>query len=87
MNNEPELLSSCYRRCFEVAREHHISSIAFPSISTGVYGYPIEQASFIALTEIKRALILFPEITKVVICCFSKEDMEIYKKNLKLIWK
>jgi len=86
-NNEPELLSSCYRRCFEVAREHHICSIAFPSISTGVYGYPIEQASFIALTEIKRALILFPEITKVVICCFSKEDMEIYKKNLKLIWK
>jgi O-acetyl-ADP-ribose deacetylase (regulator of RNase III) len=80
-SGEPKLLESCYRRCFEVAHENKLKSIAFPSISTGAYGYPIGEASMIALktsvTQMKR----FPEIERVVFVLFSDKDLEIYRKN------
>lgn len=80
---EAELLASCYKRCFEVAAKHDVRTIAFPSISTGVYRYPIEQASMIALQEMKKALEQYPQLEKVTVCCFSHEDLEVYKENLK----
>lgn len=81
--HEAELLASCYCRCFEVASHYNIHTIAFPSISTGVYGYPIEQAAPIALREITTALHAYPNIQKVIVCCFSEKDLEVYQKNLK----
>lgn len=79
---EAELLASCYKRCFEVAAKHNVRTIAFPSISTGVYRYPIEQASMIALQEMKKALEQYPLLEKVTVCCFSHEDLQVYKENL-----
>ena len=77
-HGEPELLASCYRRSLEVANEHDIRSIAFPSISTGVYGYPVEQAAAIAVQTVRETL---PQtgIGEVTFCCFSAHDLEVYK--------
>jgi O-acetyl-ADP-ribose deacetylase len=82
VSGEPEFLESCYRRCFEVAHENEVTSIAFPSISTGAYGYPIEEASKIALRISVSQLERFPEIKKVVFALFSVSDLEVYKRNL-----
>jgi len=81
-SGEPRLLESCYRRSFEVAHENGLASIAFPSISTGAYGYPIEEASKIALKTSLAQLERFPEIERVVFALFSGQDLEIYRKNL-----
>ncbi len=81
-SGEPQLLESCYRRCFEVANENHLKSIAFPSISTGAYGYPIDQASQIALKTTLAQLKKFPQIEEVFFVLFSKGDLEVYQKNL-----
>ena len=77
-HGEPELLASCYRRSLEVANEHDVRSIAFPSISTGVYGYPVEQAAAIAVQTVRETL---PQtgIGEVTFCCFSAHDLEVYK--------
>ena len=56
-NGEPQLLASCYRSCLQLAVENQIQTIAFPSISTGVYGYPIQQASQIAVREVRDFLV------------------------------
>jgi O-acetyl-ADP-ribose deacetylase (regulator of RNase III) len=76
---EPELLASCYRECLLLAQKHSCSSISFPSISTGIYGYPVEQAAEIALNTIIDALSadLFP-VTLVKLVQFSKRDHTIY---------
>jgi len=81
-SGEPRLLESCYRRCFEVAHDHGVSSIAFPSISTGAYGYPKDEASKIALKTTLAQLERFPEIKRVVFMLFSDSDLEVYRKNL-----
>ena len=81
-SGEPRLLESCYRRCFEVARENGLSSLAFPSISTGAYGYPVAEASKIALKTTLAQLERFPDINRVVFVLFSDSDMEVYRKNL-----
>ncbi len=80
---ESRLLQSCYRRCFEVANENRIKSIAFPSISTGAYGYPISEASSIALSETLSQLMRFPGIGRVIFALFSDADLDIYRKVLK----
>lgn len=79
---EPERLASCYRRSLEVAAGHGLRSIAFPSISTGVYGYPIEAASEIAVATVKASLADLPAIQEVIFCCFSEGDLRAYKKLL-----
>jgi O-acetyl-ADP-ribose deacetylase (regulator of RNase III) len=61
-HNEPELLASCYRSCFELARRHNLHTLAFPAISCGIYHYPIEQAVEIALRETVKALSESPAI-------------------------
>lgn len=81
-SGEPRLLESCYRRCFEVAHENNVKTIAFPSISTGAYGYPIQEASTIAIKTSIEQLKRFPEIQRVVFALFSENDLEIYRKNL-----
>jgi O-acetyl-ADP-ribose deacetylase (regulator of RNase III) len=79
---EPERLASCYRRSLEVAAGHGLRSIAFPSISTGVYGYPIEAASEIAVATVKASLAELPAIQEVIFCCFSEGDWRVYNKRL-----
>ena len=76
---EPELLESCYRRSFELALENGVRTIAFPAISTGVYGYPKEEAARIALRVMREYEDRFDEI---VACCYSEEDAERYRKLL-----
>jgi O-acetyl-ADP-ribose deacetylase (regulator of RNase III) len=79
---EAELLASCYRRCIELAAANGIASLAFPSISTGIYGYPIEQAAKIAVDTVRRSLSEFPAVREVVFCCFSTDDLAIYERHL-----
>lgn len=78
---EPDLLSSCYRRSLELASEKDLASIAFPSISTGVYGYPIDKAAIIAQTAVRTWLEENAKPERVVFCCFSESDREIYEKT------
>ena len=81
-NGEPQLLASCYRNCLQLAVENQIQTIAFPSISTGVYGYPIMQASQIAVREVRNFLVNNPLIKQVSFVCFSSEDLYVYKSLL-----
>ena len=80
-HGEPELLASCYRRALELAAAHRLQSIAFPSISTGVYGYPIEQAAPLAVSTV-RAHVNNTPITEVIFCCFSASDLSVYERGL-----
>ncbi len=79
-HGEPRLLESCYRRCFEVAHDNNLTSLAFPSISTGAYGYPMEEAARIALKTSAEQLKRFPEIERVVFVLFSDVAVDVFKK-------
>ncbi len=79
---EPELLASAYRRCFEIASEHGLRSLAFPSISTGAYGYPIAEAAEIAIGVAVALLPQYPEILLVRFVLFSPADLEVYEHAL-----
>lgn len=83
MNGEPELLASCYRRSITVASEKGISSLAFPSISTGIYGYPIELAAGVAVRTVRATLAEFPAIRELIFCCFSTNDLAVYESALR----
>lgn len=77
---EPELLASCYRRSLEVARDNGLVSIAFPAISTGIFGYPIEAATEIAVMTVRANL--YDGLDEVVFACFSDTDLEVYERYL-----
>lgn len=83
---EPELLRSCYRNACRLAHENGLSSIAFPAISTGVYGYPMRPACRIALEEAKAALKRYPDLKKVVFVPFSPEAEQIYQELLQEVF-
>jgi len=80
-----ELLASCYRRSLEVARENGLKSIAFPSISTGAYGYPVQEAAPIALQTVIDYLKDHPEIELVRFVLFDRHTYEAYEEALKRI--
>jgi O-acetyl-ADP-ribose deacetylase len=77
-HGEGELLASCYRACFEIAKARDVKTIAFPAISCGVYGYPISEASRIAVREIRVALSTSEIIKRVLFSCFTDEVFAAY---------
>lgn len=81
-HNEDVLLAQCYRNSFRLARDNRIKTIAFPSISTGVYGFPVERASRIALQEIAREL-KSNFALKVIVVCFDRHTYEAYEEARK----
>jgi len=78
--HEGELLASCYRRALEIASENGIRSLAFPGISTGVYGYPVDLAAQVAYGAVKSTLSRLPVMEEVIFCCFSAADLAVYQK-------
>lgn len=76
---EPELLQSAYRRCFEVARENRLASIAFPAVSCGVYGYPMRDGAVIALTEAREAARNNPALELIVFVLFNDQAAQVYR--------
>ena len=83
ISDESEKLASCYRRSIEVADENNVKSIAFPNISTGVYGYPKKEAAEIAIKTVVDSLNEHPGIEMVIFCAFDDENYKIYKNLLK----
>jgi len=77
-SGEPGLLRSCYRRCIELAAQHGLRSIAFPCISTGVYGYPVEAAARVAVASVHESLAATPQLEEIVFCCYSAPDLAVY---------
>ncbi|MFT7653951.1 MAG: O-acetyl-ADP-ribose deacetylase (regulator of RNase III) [Limisphaerales bacterium] len=80
-NGEGELLQSCYERSMALAIEVGAHSIAFPSISTGIFRYPIEEAAKIAIETVAKVLRSNPYPT-VIFCCFSEDDLSVYERTL-----
>ena len=82
-HGEAALLASCYRRCMEIATQNALRTLAFPCISTGAYGYPIDEAALVAVTTVRtmmqRSPSAFDEIT---FCCFSEKDLSVYQRTI-----
>ena len=78
---EAELLASCYRRCLDIARANNFSIIAFPCISTGIYGYPKDLAAKIAVSVVKLEREK-TSLSKIVFCCYGQQDYDIYQSLL-----
>jgi O-acetyl-ADP-ribose deacetylase len=81
--NEPALLASCYRRSLEIAEAAKLATIAFPSISTGVYGYPVKQAARIAVTTVREFGERAMKVREAIFCCFSATDLAVYEGLLR----
>ncbi len=78
-HGEPDLLASCYRKCFELAEEHNARSVSFPSISTGAYGYPVREAAEIAVREVARQLERAEGcVREAVFVLFDRQTYEVY---------
>lgn len=82
-HNEAELLASCYRSCLTLASEHGCKTVDFPSISTGVYHFPLTQAAEIAVDTITGYLAQHPEIERVRMVCFNEQTAVHYEKALR----
>ncbi|MBI9065884.1 MAG: O-acetyl-ADP-ribose deacetylase [Salinivirgaceae bacterium] len=82
-NNEAELLANCYKKSLELAANNSLKTIAFPNISTGIYGYPKSDAAEIALNEVLRFLNHNESLSKVIFAIFDDENFELYKKLYK----
>ena len=82
-NDGPEQLASCYRSCFALAREHNLRTLAFPAISCGIYGYPIEEATEIAVRETIAELDCNNSIERVIFACFNEPIYEACRRQLK----
>jgi O-acetyl-ADP-ribose deacetylase len=81
-SGEPALLASCYRRSIELAAANRILTLAFPSISTGIYGYPVELAAKVAVDTVRSSVQEFAPIEEIVFCCFSPGDLQVYESML-----
>lgn len=90
-DNEAALLASCYQKSLELATQNDVTSIAFPAISTGVYGYPLDEATNIAIDTVQNYVLTAQKqatnfsIREVIFCCFSTSDAAIYKQVLESI--
>jgi O-acetyl-ADP-ribose deacetylase (regulator of RNase III) len=76
---EDELLANCYRTSLALAEQHGLTSVAFPAISTGVYGFPIDRAARIALREMRDFLRGAGSVERLLATCFSQNDLEVYR--------
>jgi len=81
-SGEAELLASCYRKSLLLAEAAGLKSIAFPNISTGIYGYPKEKAAVVALETVRKTLDETPGVERVIFVCFDDENFDLYKKNM-----
>lgn len=81
-SGEPELLAGCYRAALDLALEAGAASLAFPAISTGIYGYPLDLATGIAVTTVSDFVAAHEIPARVVFCCFSPEDADAYREEL-----
>jgi O-acetyl-ADP-ribose deacetylase (regulator of RNase III) len=82
-HGEPQLLASCYRRAIEIAAANGIVTLAFPCISTGVYGYPAELAARVAVATVDLAVQEFTATREIIFCCFSAADLALYAALLR----
>ncbi len=80
--NEDLLLANCYRRSIELAAQHQLASLAFPAISTGIYGFPPERAAPIAVRAAAEALTKATGLAEVILCCFSEDSAELHREAL-----
>ena len=80
---EAELLAGCYRNSLMIAVERGLKTIAFPSISTGIYGYPIEKAAGIAVETVNAVLSSMAQPPEVIFCCFSRQDLMVYERLIR----
>ena len=80
--DEDALLESCYRRSLEVAVEYGVTSVAFPAISTGIYRFPLERATAIAVKTVEAALAASASMERVIFCCFGVEAAAAYRAEL-----
>jgi O-acetyl-ADP-ribose deacetylase (regulator of RNase III) len=82
--HEAETLASCYRRSLEVALAHNLRTIAFPCISTGVYGYPPDQAAAVAVQTVREFISHYTDaFDEITFCCFSQDDLRLYTDLLR----
>ena len=79
---EDAALAACYSRAIELCDAHHLSSVAFPAISTGVYRFPADRAARIAVSITAEALAAAPTISKVIFCCFSPESARLHSEAM-----
>ena len=82
MRGEADLLAACYRNSLAIARELRLASIAFPAISCGVYGYPLELATAIAVREVAEGVRAMPALARVVFACFGERALSSYESGL-----
>jgi O-acetyl-ADP-ribose deacetylase len=81
-SGEEELLANCYRNSLALALQNGVKTIAFPAISTGVYAFPLDRATRIAVREVRAFLNAHPEIEQVTFACFSSESVALYEKEV-----
>ena len=81
-HGEDRRLAACYRYSLALAAKHELSSIAFPAISTGIYGFPPDRAASIAVRTVRDALFVLPSIKRVVFCCFGAESYALHERAL-----
>jgi O-acetyl-ADP-ribose deacetylase (regulator of RNase III) len=78
-HGERELLASAYRDCVSIAAQHALTSLAFPAISTGIYGFPLDDATTVAVATVRSALAGVPSISRVIFACFSADALAAYR--------
>jgi O-acetyl-ADP-ribose deacetylase (regulator of RNase III) len=76
---EDDLLAACYRHSMSIALRHHVRSIAFPAISTGVYGFPLDRAASVAAHEVWVFIGTYPDFDRVIFCCFNDAARQAYE--------
>lgn len=81
-SGEAELLASCYRNSIALAEAHGVATLAFPNISTGIFGYPVEEAARVAISAVRSATADAQALREVIFCCFSGDDLRVYEALL-----